>query len=284
MPELQIPISSAPKSLLEKHGLSGSDEGIFLRVPAGLDLQGEIKMRFTKSESQNLILLGKNSSAKISFESGGLDSYHEKTVVVLEQGSSLYFSAFELLKPSAQSKISRTFTVSDSAKLTRLEGCFGGKNVHVQTNCTIGKFSECSLSQVSLLSSGGIYKEETGGTIASPSGKFYLESRNVAHGTSKSNCLINARIEHGATESDMAIRAKILKDGPDCTAEAKPVLEVYTNDVIAAHGAVVKEIDEGELFYLQSRGISRESSKRIIMKGFLGELMGDYKTLLAGAF
>jgi Fe-S cluster assembly protein SufB/Fe-S cluster assembly protein SufD len=51
-----------------------------------------------------------------------------------------------------------------------------------------------------------------------------------------------------------------------------PGLEIFTNDVKATHSASVAQIDEEQIFYLQTRCLTREESERIIVEGFLEPL------------
>lgn len=53
------------------------------------------------------------------------------------------------------------------------------------------------------------------------------------------------------------------------TINTKPELEIYTDDVVCSHGATVGALDEAELFYCTSRGISPDLAKRMLGFGFL---------------
>ncbi len=57
--------------------------------------------------------------------------------------------------------------------------------------------------------------------------------------------------------------------------DTKPELEIYADDVKCAHGATVGELDPQQLFYLQSRGISREQAKQILTQAFCAEILTD---------
>ncbi len=51
--------------------------------------------------------------------------------------------------------------------------------------------------------------------------------------------------------------------------DAKPELEIYADEVSCAHGATVGQLDEEQLFYLQTRGIDREHAIVLLTEGFL---------------
>ena len=55
--------------------------------------------------------------------------------------------------------------------------------------------------------------------------------------------------------------------------DAKPELEIYADDVICGHGATVGELDEDQIFYLSSRGISKQKAKVILIDAFLNEMI-----------
>lgn len=63
-------------------------------------------------------------------------------------------------------------------------------------------------------------------------------------------------------------------------AESMPKLEVYAEDVKCSHGATMGEVDREEMFYLESRGITPEEARMLIVEGYLSEtldLMGNEK-------
>lgn len=59
-------------------------------------------------------------------------------------------------------------------------------------------------------------------------------------------------------------------------AESIPKLEVFADSVKCEHGATVGEIDEEQLFYLASRGISEEEARKMIVEGFLNEVVREF--------
>ena len=56
-----------------------------------------------------------------------------------------------------------------------------------------------------------------------------------------------------------------------------PQLEIYEDDVKCSHGSTTGQIDEENLFYLQSRGISRKDALHLMVKGFANEVVEKCK-------
>ena len=71
------------------------------------------------------------------------------------------------------------------------------------------------------------------------------------------------------TDGQQMSRALLLSRKAE--ADAKPELEIYADDVICAHGATVGELDENQLFYLTSRGISRDVARAMLISAFLDD-------------
>jgi Fe-S cluster assembly protein SufD len=66
-------------------------------------------------------------------------------------------------------------------------------------------------------------------------------------------------------------RNVVLSD--EAKADSIPNLEIENNDVKCSHAASVGPVDEDQVFYLQSRGISRDEAERLIVRGFFQEVL-----------
>ena len=59
----------------------------------------------------------------------------------------------------------------------------------------------------------------------------------------------------------------------DATADTKPQLEIYADDVKCTHGATIGQLNEESVFYLRSRGIDEVTAKRMLIHAFAGEII-----------
>lgn len=83
------------------------------------------------------------------------------------------------------------------------------------------------------------------------------------------------KIEKGASKSDGQQSGKVLMLNPKARGDANPILLIDENDVVAGHAASVGRIDLLQIYYLMSRGISKEEAERLIVYGFLGTVISD---------
>jgi Fe-S cluster assembly protein SufD len=54
--------------------------------------------------------------------------------------------------------------------------------------------------------------------------------------------------------------------------DTKPQLEIFADDVRCSHGATIGQLDEQQLFYLQSRGLNEAEAQNILLWGFIGKI------------
>lgn len=76
-------------------------------------------------------------------------------------------------------------------------------------------------------------------------------------------------IEKGAQQTNSFLKENVLLMSPTSRAEAVPNLEIHANDVKCSHAATISKVPEEHLFYLMSRGLSKEASEKLIVDGFL---------------
>jgi|GEM_PF-1341145 hypothetical protein len=112
------------------------------------------------------------------------------------------------------------------------------------------------------------------------------DSTLTAKGVVKDNAVATvnslARISHESqgSKSRLSTHAMILTPGAKAT--VNPDFEILNNDVIASHSASVGEINEEQLFYLMSRGFSRDKANQLIIEGFLDSALPEGEKALRG--
>jgi Fe-S cluster assembly protein SufD len=73
------------------------------------------------------------------------------------------------------------------------------------------------------------------------------------------------------TDAYQKVRNLVLSD--DAEANSMPGLEILADNVRCTHGATSGQINEDEMFYLRSRGIPLKTAQRLIVNGFLNEVI-----------
>jgi Fe-S cluster assembly scaffold protein SufB len=196
-------------------------------------------MNNLKKVETDLYSVGAGTTAKAKIE---ISKGEHQLKVILEEDASLEFIA----------------TTSNNSSLT-LEFVLRGRNSSLEV-ITCSKAQKTNLQKI---------------------------TTNVAHQASKTRSIVRsrgaswdegiielkglARVEKQAAGSTSFIECKGLLLGEKSKATADPVLEILNNDVECSHAASIKEIDKNQIFYLQTRGLSEEEAKELIVGAFLGE-------------
>lgn len=97
--------------------------------------------------------------------------------------------------------------------------------------------------------------------------------RCVAGGTATATYLGKVAVARAGQKTDAVQSFKALLLARGATANAKPELEIFADDVKCAHGATVGELDKTALFYLESRGIPPVQAQALLTRAFLSDAL-----------
>jgi Fe-S cluster assembly protein SufD len=84
------------------------------------------------------------------------------------------------------------------------------------------------------------------------------------------------KIEKGSNGSNAWLSANLLLLSNSAKGRAVPALEILENDIKAGHATTVGKVDEQELFYLMSRGLSKTKARDLIIQGFLSGFLNEF--------
>jgi Fe-S cluster assembly protein SufD len=97
--------------------------------------------------------------------------------------------------------------------------------------------------------------------------------RGVLSGRSRGVFSGRVLIEQDAQRADATQENRNLLLSAEAEVDTKPELEIYADDVKAAHGATIGQLDESALFYLRSRGIDPETARALLVFAFADEVL-----------
>jgi Fe-S cluster assembly protein SufD len=96
------------------------------------------------------------------------------------------------------------------------------------------------------------------------------------------------KVDPGAQQTDAFQECRNLLLSKRAHADAIPGLEILANDVRCTHAAAIAQIDKEQLFYLRSRGLGEPTAQRLVIEGFMQELVerfeeGPIREAMSGA-
>ena len=105
----------------------------------------------------------------------------------------------------------------------------------------------------------------------------YQRVKNVLKSDSKGIFQGKIYVRDIAQKTDAYQLSKALLLDSDAEFNSKPELEIYADDVKCSHGSTSGSIDEESLHYLMTRGLDRENSTKLLIKGFLSDVVDFIK-------
>jgi Fe-S cluster assembly protein SufD len=205
-------------------------------------------------------------------------SYPSENILIASETQLGYF----LNAPQTEKEVNLSFTVEKNASLvlTFVDLSPSSLTVHLTADLKEGASAEVSVCSLASLKEEKIYRVD----INHLEGKTY--SRTIMAGINAGEGILkflgNSYIKNGAHQSDTRQEGKITNLSPNAKSEVSPALLIKENDVKASHGAALGSYNPEELFYLMSRGLTLDESKRLITFGYLLpiiEKLGDGKIL-----
>ena len=95
------------------------------------------------------------------------------------------------------------------------------------------------------------------------------KSKGVFHG--------RILVQQIAQKTDAKQTNKNLLLSDDATADTKPQLEIYADDVKCTHGATIGQLNDESIFYLRTRGIGTDMARQMLIHAFAGEIINRVK-------
>ncbi|MXO91462.1 SufD family Fe-S cluster assembly protein [Pontixanthobacter aquaemixtae] len=167
-------------------------------------------------------------------------------------------------------------------------GCFeaykiiaGGKYQRIEIEVTLEEGAHFEFGGVTLGGGDKVQEFVTCTKHAHPDATSNQVVRAVQWGQSTGNFLGRIEVARDAQKTDAAqnFRAILLEKG--ASANTKPELEIFADDVLCAHGAAIGQLDELASYYMAARGIPPEIARKLLIQAFIGdafEAIGDEAT------
>tara|TARA_Y100001970_G_scaffold289269_1_gene419095 strand:- start:552 stop:1805 length:1254 start_codon:yes stop_codon:yes gene_type:complete len=190
-----------------------------------------------------------------------------KNICIQNNKSEGYFHKFSKNKLSSKSKYS-SFIFPSGSKFNKLDLEFNLE----------GEDSECILQSASFLNKSDHQEIKTKMNHVAPNCKSYQKVKNVLSSDGKGVYQGKIYVKDIAQKTNAYQLSKALLLSDNSEFNSKPELEIYADDVKCSHGATSGSVDEDSIYYLMTRGLSRKESIKLLIDGFLNEVVNMIKS------
>jgi Fe-S cluster assembly protein SufD len=270
----------APEDLPAAVAWKHEDEAPLLRIPADVELDEPVVIDLVGTgglaHAHVVLEAMPNSRGTVVLRHSGTAAHAQNVEIIVRDGAHLTVISVQQWSDDAVHAASHQARVDRDATLRHFVVSFGGAVVRVNPSVELAgagaqgelyglSYSDAGQhleSQVYLFHKG----RETRGDVLYKGALQGAGARSVWIG----DVLIGP--DAVGTDSYEANRNLVLTDG--ARAESIPNLEIETGDIRGAgHASATGRFDDEQLFYLQSRGISEDEARRLVVIGFLSDIV-----------
>lgn len=261
--------------------------GVFLYVPKNVVIETPVQAIFWQEDQDlalfNHVIIVAEENSQVTYVENYLSDHQEtKTVanvvaeVFAKDNASISYGSVDHFAYGTTAYINRRGMANRDAKINWALGQMNdGHTLSENVTHLLGDNSFCYAKAVSV-GRGDQIQNFTAKTINYGKGSDGLI---LQHGVMKDRATAIfhgiGKIEHGATKSNAEQESRVLMLNKDARGDANPILLIDEDDVTAGHAASVGRVDPLHLYYLMSRGISRQEAERLIIHGFLAPVVSS---------
>ena len=271
-----------PEDLPSAIAWKQSPNALHHRIPQNVELTEPVRIRMRgtgadRHANAHIILEAMpNSRGTIILHHAGSAQFAQNVEIIVRDGANLTVISVQDWDDDAIHLASHQARVDRDGFLRHIVVSFGGSIVRVNPSLELsGTGSEGEMFGLSFADAGQHLESQvflhhkgaqTRGDVLYKSALQGVGARTVWIG----DVLIGPDAE--GTDSYEANRNLVLTEG--ARADSIPNLEIQTGDIQGAgHASATGRFDEEQLFYLRSRGITEEEARRLVVLGFLAEIV-----------
>jgi Fe-S cluster assembly protein SufD len=261
-------------------------DGAFIFVPQGVEVAGAVQLIYISSAKnsgetilpRNLVIAEANSKLTVveSYISTGNIPYFTNAVTEILAGDNAAVEHIKLQDEALDAFHIATIAgeFGHASKVTVHSFALGAKlsRTNIRTKLA-GEGLECILNGLYLTRGEQLADHHMIVEHAQP----HCASHEYFNGIldDKSKGVFHGRIyvHPIAQKTDAKQTNKNLLLSDDATANTKPQLEIYADDVKCTHGATIGQLNDESIFYLRSRGIGTDTARQMLIHAFAGEII-----------
>lgn len=236
----------------------------------------------TMTNPHHLFIVDTNSQATIIETYVGLDEgeYFTNAVTEIVAHENAIVDHYKIVQESDRAYHVAAlhvhqFRSSDvSSHVLSLNGKLIRNDIHAILD---GEGCECTLNGLYLTHDGQLVDNHLVVDHAQPHCNSREFFKGVLDGKSKGVFSGRIIVREDAQKTDAKQTNMTLPLSEDAQVECKPQLEIYADDVKCTHGATIGQVDEEAIFYLRTRGISKEAAKSLLVYAFIGESLDQIR-------
>jgi len=256
-------------------------DGVLVYVPAGARLEEPVQVTVAGGDGdevawRTLIVLEEGAEAEVweRYESEGEGLFNGVVEIVVGQAATLRYVCQQELSDRSWVFATQRAEVERDATLEWVSLGFGSARGKVRMETKLaGRGSSAKVTGAYAGDGTQHLDYDTTQEHAGEDTVSDLAFRGVLGDRATAVWRGMIRVDRGAQRTDAFQENRNLLLSPRAHADAIPGLEIEADDVRCTHAAAIAQVDPEQLYYLRAHGVDEAAGKRLVVDGFLGELV-----------
>lgn len=273
-----VPINDNKFAALNSAVWSG---GSFIYVPKGVSvampLQAYFRINAPSMGQFERTLIVVDRGASVHYIEGctaptySKDSLHAAVVELIAlPGARVRYTTIQNWSQNVYNLVTKRALAHENALVEWVDGNLGSK-VTMKYPSVVMKGEGAKADILSIAFAGAGQHQDAGAKVIhlAPHTSSKIVSKSIAKDGGRTSYRGLVKITPRAKNAKVKVQCDALLLDPESRSDTYPTMEIDSKTVQVEHEASVSKISEDQLFYLQSRGLSKEDAERMIVAGFL---------------
>jgi Fe-S cluster assembly protein SufB len=261
--------------------------GSFVYVPAGvhvdLPLQAYFRLNTQSMGQFERTLIIAEEGSYVHYVEGCTapiytkDSFHSGVIeIVVKKGARVRYTTIQNWSTNVYNLVTQRAVVHEGATMEWVDANLGSKLTMKYPSCyLVGEGAHGEI--LSMAFAGDGQHQDAGGKVihAAPHTTSKVTSKSISKGGGRASYRGLLKVYKGAVGAKSNVVCDALLLGPEARTDTYPTIEIDEDDVSIGHEATVSKVGEEQLFYLTSRGLSKEEAMTMVVSGFIEPLVKE---------
>ena len=273
-----VPINDNKFAALNSAVWSG---GSFVYVPPGVEvalpLQAYFRLNSANIGQFERTLIIADEGAKVHYVEGctapmySTESLHTGVIeIIVRPGAYVRYTTIQNWSTNVYNLVTQRAMVYENGTMEWVDANMGSKVTMKYPSCyLVGEGAHGEILSVAFARDGQIL--DAGGKMIhlAPNTSSKIISKSISKGTGRSSYRGLLKVRRGAKNVRSHVTCDALLLDEASRSDTYPYMEIEEDDVTIGHEASVSKVDEDQLFYLMSRGLSEEEATTMVVSGFM---------------
>ena len=279
-----IPIEDNKFAALNSAVWSG---GSFVYIPKGvtvnLPLQAYFRLNVANIGQFERTIIIADEGSQVHYVEGctaptySSDSLHSGVIeIVVKKGARVRYTTIQNWSTNVYNLVTQRALVHEGATMEWVDANLGSKLTMKYPSCyLIGPGAHGEILSMAFAGEG--QHQDAGGKIihVAPHTSSKVTSKSISKGSGRSSYRGLLKVYKGAKDARSSIVCDALLLDDTSRSDTYPYIEIDEEDVTIGHEASVSKVGEEQLFYLMSRGLSKEEATTMVVSGFIEPLVKE---------